>query len=877
MKKYTIKIIGVLMILFCIIMSNNIAMAFSLNVSSDAKTINNGDTVKIKIASDEKFVTADFKLKYDNNAFEYVESDYPNVTIKDYASQGYLMIVYADLSGQGTNEISVKFKAKQKSNSAKFSILDSNFTNDAGTSYAENQVEANSATITIKDKTDNDSQSQNTNNIKNDTVTDTNNIKNDTVSDTNVSTTNNTATSLTPNTNKDTATSLTVNTDKNTTTTSQTNLPHTGLGTNILIIAIIIISIILAIIFRKKEKYWKGIGMFIVTFSIITAYSSNIYSYSKIPTYGMYENLVENQKVLAICLDKNETEKKLIANQISNLVSNVSTFIDINNNAIDKNSTIGTGSKAVLSDNSEISILLYGDVNGDGKINSSDIYPIIQHILNNKKLEGIYAKAANLNNKNDADDKNINSSDIYPLIKYILNDLSTELVTTFANNENQDNENNENNVRINYSKSGWTNETVTANITSDKEMKAVSNWSLSNDKKTISRKYSENTTETITLNYIDGTSESVVVKVSNIDTTKPTITSELAVNKEKATTGETVEMTLSYNATDDNSGIDKVIYEAYSGEEKIKEEEITQSKVLTFNAAEGVNYKINIYTLDRAGNKSDIKTFTIEQIKYSDTEQGRQEKAVIDQEYNSNKTKLNQQKQDLEAQSELNTQEYNQKMNTINQNHEYVMEKLEEAKIGEQENIINHANLEIAEIQQQTDSELQDLLEQYEGRLKIYTNEKELEIINIKMRYAQEVADAKASGAEEEAINKIIENFEGQLILAESKYQEKVQALEADYHGQRQKLIDHNTEAIASINAATQNRLNTLNAQIEEEKQAEINNYNSLVNDAQDEYNYKQRPINLELDEVNYALENIETQYNERIATLTNTIYIKKD
>ena len=28
---------------------------------------------------------------------------------------------------------------------------------------------------------------------------------------------------------------------------------------------------------------------------------------------------------------------------------------------------------------------------------------------------------------------------------------------------------------------------------------------------------------------------------------------------------------------------------------KIKEEEITQSHVLTFNAAEGVNYKINIY------------------------------------------------------------------------------------------------------------------------------------------------------------------------------------------------------------------------------------------------------------------------------------------
>ena len=876
MKKYTIKIIAVLMILFCIMMSNNIVKAFSLNVSSDVKTINNGDTVEVKIISDEKFVTADFKLKYDNNAFEYVESDYTNVTIKDYASQGYLIIVYADLSGKGTNEISVKFKAKQKSNSAKFSISDSNFTNDAGTSYAENQVEANSATVTIKDKTVNDSESQNTNNIKNDIVSDTNNIKNDTVSDTNVSTTNNTATSLTPNTNKDTVTSLTVNTSKNT-TTSQTNLPHTGLGTNVLIAVIIIVSIILAIIFRKKEKYWKGIGMFIVTFSIITAYSSNIYSYSKIPTYGMYENLVENQKVLAICLDKNETEKKLIANQISNLVSNVSTFTDKNNNSIDKNSTIGTGSKAVLSDNSEISILLYGDVNGDGKINSSDIYPIIQHILNNKKLEGIYAKAANLNNKNDADDKNINSSDIYPLIKYILNDLSTELVTTFANNENQDNENNENNVRINYSKSGWTNETVIASIISDKEMKAVSNWSLSNDKKTISKKYSENTTETVTLNFIDGTSESVVVKVSNIDTTKPTITSELAVNKEKATTGETVEMTLSYNAADDNSGIDKVIYEAYSGEEKIKEEEITQSHVLTFNAAEGVNYKINIYTFDRAGNKSDIKTFTIEQIKYSDTEQGRQEKAVIDQEYNSNKTKLNQQKQGLEAQSESNTQEYNQRMSTIEQNHEYAMRKLEEAKISQQENIINHANVEIAEMQQQTDSQLQDLLEHYEGRLKRLTNEKELEIINIKMRYAQEVADAQAAGATADEINEIVQNYENQVRLAESKYQEKVQALEADYQGQRQKLIDHNREAIASINAATQNRLNDLNTQIETEKQAEINNYNSLVNNAQDEYNYKQRPINLELDEVNYALENIETQYNERIATLTNTIYIKKD
>ena len=61
---------------------------------------------------------------------------------------------------------------------------------------------------------------------------------------------------------------------------------------------------------------------------------------------------------------------------------------------------------------------------------------IIQHILKNQTLTGVYAKAANLNNKDDAKDENINSSDIYQIIKFMLGDLKIQLLLKLALQQN---------------------------------------------------------------------------------------------------------------------------------------------------------------------------------------------------------------------------------------------------------------------------------------------------------------------------------------------------------------------------------------------------------------------------------------------------------
>ena len=61
---------------------------------------------------------------------------------------------------------------------------------------------------------------------------------------------------------------------------------------------------------------------------------------------------------------------------------------------------VGTGSIIKILDNNnlvmEYSVIMYGDVNGDGKINSIDLLVLQRHILEIEKFSGVYIKAAML-------------------------------------------------------------------------------------------------------------------------------------------------------------------------------------------------------------------------------------------------------------------------------------------------------------------------------------------------------------------------------------------------------------------------------------------------------------------------------------------------
>ena len=81
----------------------------------------------------------------------------------------------------------------------------------------------------------------------------------------------------------------------------------------------------------------------------------------------------------------------------------------------------GTGSKIRLIDEAgsikmEYQMIIYGDVNGDGKINSVDLLVLQRHILEIEKLKGVFLKAGNINK----DGKNPSSLDSLLIQRHIL-------------------------------------------------------------------------------------------------------------------------------------------------------------------------------------------------------------------------------------------------------------------------------------------------------------------------------------------------------------------------------------------------------------------------------------------------------------------------
>lgn len=79
------------------------------------------------------------------------------------------------------------------------------------------------------------------------------------------------------------------------------------------------------------------------------------------------------------------------------------------------NVAIGTG-YTVTTGGKTYTMVVRGDVSGDGKINSTDLLKIQKHLLAAKKLSGSYQSAADVNG-----DGKINSTDLLKIQKYLLN------------------------------------------------------------------------------------------------------------------------------------------------------------------------------------------------------------------------------------------------------------------------------------------------------------------------------------------------------------------------------------------------------------------------------------------------------------------------
>lgn len=85
----------------------------------------------------------------------------------------------------------------------------------------------------------------------------------------------------------------------------------------------------------------------------------------------------------------------------NNIISNLEIeIVNSNNEILSDDAIIGTGNKIQVKEDGKIlkeyQIIIYGDVNGDGKINSVDLLVLQRHILEIETLDDIYQKSANI-------------------------------------------------------------------------------------------------------------------------------------------------------------------------------------------------------------------------------------------------------------------------------------------------------------------------------------------------------------------------------------------------------------------------------------------------------------------------------------------------
>ena len=115
--------------------------------------------------------------------------------------------------------------------------------------------------------------------------------------------------------------------------------------------------------------------------------------------------------------NKNNTVNKFIQKIKTNYTVEI---YNSNGEKIEGNSLVGTGSTIKILDNEvtviEYNVIMYGDVNGDGKINSIDLLVLQRHILEIQKLDGVHITAANVRKNG----KNPNSVDCLLIQRHIL-------------------------------------------------------------------------------------------------------------------------------------------------------------------------------------------------------------------------------------------------------------------------------------------------------------------------------------------------------------------------------------------------------------------------------------------------------------------------
>lgn len=112
-------------------------------------------------------------------------------------------------------------------------------------------------------------------------------------------------------------------------------------------------------------------------------------------------------------------------NTVQDILNKITTELEIEivnneNKILEPEDIVGTGTKIRIKEKGyilrEYQIILYGDINGDGKINSTDLLVLQRHILEIQQVEGVYKKAGNIKK----DGKKPTSIDLLLIQRHIL-------------------------------------------------------------------------------------------------------------------------------------------------------------------------------------------------------------------------------------------------------------------------------------------------------------------------------------------------------------------------------------------------------------------------------------------------------------------------
>lgn len=114
-------------------------------------------------------------------------------------------------------------------------------------------------------------------------------------------------------------------------------------------------------------------------------------------------------------------EKNKVGEIKQKIVTNLEIeIVNVENEILQDEDSIGTGCKILVKEDRKVlrqyQIIVYGDANGDGKINSVDLLVLQRHILEIEPMEEIFRKATNIQK----DGKNPTSVDLLRIQRHIL-------------------------------------------------------------------------------------------------------------------------------------------------------------------------------------------------------------------------------------------------------------------------------------------------------------------------------------------------------------------------------------------------------------------------------------------------------------------------